>query len=355
MLLTLAACTPLPPHVDTANYVPLILTPAALAGIRDERANFRHQFCIEPESGEIIEGLENACRQALREFRDEGDATQSGRAVAGLRSGYRIAVSLGMGWDCVRGLIDEEQLPTTRLREYGYATTLLDVEGLSSSERNAELIAQQLATEADDGRPLVLVGYSKGATDMLVALDRYPELAARTAALVTVAGAVGGSPVIEHTTEFTTEALRFSPYGECTVGDGGVLDSLRPPRRHAWLLDHLPLPVPTYSLITAPEPERVSRLLRSSYKLLGAVHPINDGALLHWDQMLPGSTLLGYANADHWAVAVPVEVQDVPLGEFLFRNGYPRTRLWLAMADFVIADLQRDDAVSFTHDSVSTP
>jgi hypothetical protein len=260
-----------------------------------------------------------------------------------------------MGWDCVRELIDEEQLPTTRLREFGYSTTLLDVEGLSSSECNAELIARQLGAEADDGRPLILVGYSKGATDLLVALNQYPELAARTAALVTVAGAVGGSPVIEHTTELTTAALRLSPYGECTVGDGGVLDSLRPPRRHAWLLDHLPLAVPTYSMITAPEPDRVSRLLRSSYKLLGAVHPINDGALLHWDQMLPGSTLLGYANADHWAVAVPIEIEDIPLGELLFRNGYPRTRLWLALADFVIADLQPADALSFTTGRVATP
>jgi hypothetical protein len=345
----------MPPHVDTANYVPLVLAPAALTGIRDERANFRHQFCIEPDTGELIEGMEDACRLALRQFRDEGSATKSGRSVAGLRREYRIAVSLGMGWDCVRELIDEEQLPTTRLREFGYSTTLLDVEGLSSSERNAELIARQLGAEADDGRPLILVGYSKGATDLLVALNQYPELAARTAALVTVAGAVGGSPVIEHTTELTTAALRLSPYGECTVGDGGVLDSLRPPRRHAWLLDHLPLTVPTYSMITAPEPDRVSRLLRSSYKLLGAVHPINDGALLHWDQMLPGSTLLGYANADHWAVAVPIEIEDIPLGEFLFRNGYPRTRLWLALADFVIADLQPADALSFTTGRVATP
>jgi len=339
-LLALTACSPLPPHVDTTGYVPLVLAPAALTGVRDERANFRRQFCSEPETGEVVADVDDACSSALRRFRDEGDGTREASAVADLRPRYRIAVALGMGWDCVRELINEEHLPTTRLREYGYSTTLLDVEGLSSSERNAELIAQQLAAEADDDRPLILVGYSKGATDLLVALDLYPELAARTAALVTVAGSIGGSPVIDHTTERTTAVLRYNRYGNCTDGDGGVLDSLRPPRRHGWLYDHLPLPVPSYSLITAPEPDRVSRLLRSSYKLLGAVHPINDGALLHWDQMLPGSTLLGYANADHWAVAVPIESDDIPLGEFLLRNGYPRTRLWLAVADFVIADLQ---------------
>jgi hypothetical protein len=93
-------------------------------------------------------------------------------------------------------------------------------------------------------------------------------------------------------------------------------------------------------VVTAPEPARVSRALRSSYKLLGAVHPINDGALLHWDQLLAGSTLLGYVNADHWAVAVPIEVEDIPLGDFLISNGFPRSRLWLSIADFVVAELE---------------
>jgi len=44
----------------------------------------------------------------------------------------------------MRGLIEEAQLPTARLRDYGYHTLLLEVEGLSSSERNAEIIASRL-------------------------------------------------------------------------------------------------------------------------------------------------------------------------------------------------------------------
>jgi hypothetical protein len=33
----------------------------------------------------------------------------------------------------------------------------------------------------------------------------------------------------------------------------------------------------------------------------------NDGQLLTKDELIPGSILLGYANADHWAVAIRIE------------------------------------------------
>jgi hypothetical protein len=46
---------------------------------------------------------------------------------------------------------------------------------------------------------------------------------------------------------------------------------------------------------------------RVTYKLLEKIHPLNDGQLLFVDQLIPGSALLGYVNADHWTVAVPVE------------------------------------------------
>lgn len=32
----------------------------------------------------------------------------------------------------------------------------------------------------------------------------------------------------------------------------------------------------------------------------------NDGHVLYTDAIIPGSYLLGYFNADHWAVALPV-------------------------------------------------
>jgi hypothetical protein len=309
-----------------------------MAGVKDRRGEFRQLFCFQEEQPL---NAEDACRAALREFRGEPQSDAKTLAQPDLRGDYRLVVVTGMAWDCFRDVIDADELPTTRLKEYGFDTQLIEVEGLSSSDSNAAFIAETLLSDANDSRPLLLFGYSKGAADLMVALQRYEALRAQTAALVTVAGAVGGSPMAEHTSSATISALQHSPYGDCSNSDGTALESLRPSVRHSWMADFLPLGIPTYSLITAPEPERVSRALRSSYQLLGAVHPLNDGALLHWDQLLPKGNLLGYANADHWAVAIPLEVEDIPLGDFLLSNGYPRTRLWLSLADFVIADLNR--------------
>ena len=53
-----------------------------------------------------------------------------------------------------------------------------------------------MAMPAEDGPPrVVLVGYSKGAPDILEAIVNYPEIRPRVAAVVSAAGAVGGSPL----------------------------------------------------------------------------------------------------------------------------------------------------------------
>jgi hypothetical protein len=42
--------------------------------------------------------------------------------------------------------------------------------------------------------------------------------------------------------------------------------------------------------------------------------------------VVPGSHLLGYANADHWTIAIPVANQ-LPALAPLFRDGVPRSAL----------------------------
>jgi len=43
-----------------------------------------------------------------------------------------------------------------------------------------------------------------------------------------------------------------------------------------------------------------------SYDLLSTVEPRNDGYVAFSDQVIPGATLLGYANLDHYDIALPV-------------------------------------------------
>ena len=53
---------------------------------------------------------------------------------------------------------------------------------------------------------------------------------------------------------------------------------------------------------------------------------------------MPGSYLLGYANADHWTIAIPV-AEELPALAFLFSDGVPRTALVEAAIEVVAGTL----------------
>ena len=117
-----------------------------------------------------------------------------------------------------------------------------------------------------------------------------------------------GSALADDSEQWQADLLRHWPKADCDAGDGGGVASLRPEVRKAWLAQNpLPSNVRYYSLVTLPDPERISRIVRSSYKKLGQIDWRNDSQVIYFDQIVPGSTLLGFLNADHWAVAVPLD------------------------------------------------
>jgi hypothetical protein len=95
-----------------------------------------------------------------------------------------------------------------------------------------------------------------------------------------------------------------------------------------------------YSLVAFPEPDRISAILKPSYDTLSRIDPRNDSQVLFYDQVVPGSALLGYLNADHWAIAVPITRSYPMIGAmFVTRNAYPREALLEAILRFVEEDL----------------
>lgn len=59
--------------------------------------------------------------------------------------------------------------------------------------------------------------------------------------------------------------------------------------RKKWLAENpLPTAVPFYTLVTLPDPERVSRLVRSGYRTLSKVDSRNDSQMIYSDQIVPG-------------------------------------------------------------------
>ena len=119
------------------------------------------------------------------------------------------------------------------------------------------------------------------------------------------------------------------------------MESLRPATRKAWLAQHpLPGDLRYYSIATFPQPERISSILKSSYKKLARIDARNDSQVIFYDQLVPGSTLVGYLNADHWAVAVPIARSHSTIGAmFVTQNAYPREALLEALLRFLEEDL----------------
>ena len=91
----------------------------------------------------------------------------------------------GIGWDCFRNWLDFDQLPGSLEERFGYRGTMIDVDGLSGTRNNARQIRDRVLAEAGapEERELVLIGYSKGAPDILEAIVRYHEIRPRLAAV----------------------------------------------------------------------------------------------------------------------------------------------------------------------------
>ena len=82
--------------------------------------------------------------------------------------------------------------------------------------------------------------------------------------------------------------------------------------------------------------------MRPSYAKLAQVDARNDSQVLFYDEVIPAGALLGYLNADHWAIAVPLARSHRTLGRILItRNAYPREALLEAILRFVEEDMAR--------------
>lgn len=343
LIVAFSACATKPLAPFSTDTPPLILVPAAQAGVIDQRARFREIYCA----------VLNAHGRDLPDYRPCDDAlTRVGSETAGTgkpvdlgpsRLRLVAAIVAGVGYECFESWLNPAGSVAVHLREYGYDAMLLPVDALSGSAHNARQIRDAvMAMPAEPGAPkLVLIGYSKGAPDILEALADYPEIRPRVAAMVSAAGAVGGSPLANDADQSQAEWLQYFPGATCTKGDAGAVESLRPATRKAWLAQHALAPGPRYySVVTFPQPERISSILKGSYDKLARIDARNDSQMIFYDQVVPGSTLLAYVNADHWAIAVPVARTHSTIGAiFVTGNAYPREALAEAILRFIEEDL----------------
>jgi len=333
------ACSSMPP----SPYGDATAAPNLMPGVEDGRGRFREIFCAILDRRVETLPDHRPCEEALTRVGPEPAGTGQSVELGQSRRRLVAAVVEGVGWNCFSNWLNSRGSGAEHVRQFGYDAVVIGVESLSSSTANAREIRDAImAMEPTGTEPeVVLIGYSKGSPDILEAVVDYPEIRPRIAAVVSVAGAVRGSPFAEKVTQSKLEFLRKWPGADCSKGDRGAIQSLQPDTRKAWLeRNQLPPGIPFYTLATCPEPERVSRVLKSSYKKLSRIDARNDGMMLFDDQLVPGGTFMGCVNADHWAVSVPIARTHPKVAAiFVDKNDYPREALLEALLRYVEEDL----------------
>jgi hypothetical protein len=285
-----------------ADIPPVQLAVVGQPSVQDGRARFRTILC--ELARERAPGVD--CDKLLVHLAAEPAATGHPPRP---RHDPRLRILLVPGGfaECFK---DAELFPKAvpRLRSLGYSVDTVHISGRSTSAFNAGRIAVAVAhTPLPPGGRLVLMGYSKGVVDILEFLSQYPSLAARVHAVVSIAGSVNGSPVANRYT-FVYQAMKDWPSKNCPPGDRGIaLDLQREPRMR-WLARHrLPEHIRYFSIGAIAPEEEIARAMAPTHGPLNSIDPLNDGQLVFYDQLLPGSELLGYVRADHWAVALPLQ------------------------------------------------
>ncbi len=335
------AGAPLLPY--TLETPPLTLVPVSLANIEDGRGRFREIYCAVRKDHGARLPYDRPCEEVV--LRLEGEPAPSGNPVVleQVKLKLRFLLVAGLYSDCIKAS-KAFTYARAHVERLGYRAADLAVSGWSSSARNAAMIRDALlAVDLNNGEKVVLIGYSKGVPDILHALAEYPEIVGRVAAVVSIAGAVGGTPLADSMDEMQKKIMEKNPIVDCPPGVGDPIASLQRSTRQAWLSQNrLPPSVKYFSLATFAERENISTVLQVNYDRLAQIDPRNDSQLLFYDQIIPGGTLLGYVRADHWAIAMPFS-QDRFAPALIDKNEFPREVLLEAVIRFVEEKLRVAD------------
>jgi hypothetical protein len=328
-------------------------TPAATLSVlgapvvRDGRARFRQIFCdrlaADPDFGNE---KGTTCETYLLRLEDETKPTAPAEPIPGSVPRFRILIVPGFMGACFWDFAKPFEVSAARLNSRGYRIDWIVVDGRSGSDHNGGQIAEAVrCLDLEEDESLVLLGHSKGAVDILDFLVSYPDLARRVAAVVSVSGAINGTPLADYLVNVYAALGDLTAPSGCPRGDDRAVENQERSVRLSWLAAHrLPDSVRYFSVVSFTQGANVSTFLREGYDMLKAVDPRNDGALLFYDQIIPGATLLGYANADHWAAAYPLEEKHPTLTRtFFLHNHYPRTALLEAIALYVAEALNTKD------------
>lgn len=317
-----------------------VLSTTAAAGIEDGRARFREIFCERFKAIGPPKNGRPSCSDYLHRLVDEPAHSSKPEREPLPIAAVRFVVVPGFMGDAAPGDMRTLGPSIDRLAGEGYRIEYLQVSGGGSGAYNAEQIAEYFrGRKFPKQDKLVVIGYSKGTLDLLHALASNPDVARSVDGMVSYSGAVNGSVLAEVFPQFLVDVGGF--LGGSNAGDGEGFNSLRPSVQMQWLAENpLPEHIKYYSLASFTDRDNVSGVLVDGYDRLSQINPRNDGQLIFYDQILPHSTLLGFLNGDHWAIALPFSEKASTLSDtFVNRNVFPRDATLEALLIYVRASL----------------
>ncbi len=267
-------------------------------------------------------------------------AARSDVKLEAVTTKYRVLIVPGFMSSCFSDSPAFQEGQKSLKEQYNLKVNLLQVPN-DPSELNAKAIASYLAEQSKtDQSKWIVVGYSKGAPDVMTALVQEPEVAKQVAAFVSVAGAVAGSPIADALPAAADRWIRQYNMKGCQGDTAGGFKSLQRSARGAFLAANPHMPVPSYSIVTKSDQTNTSKALLQTWQLLSAYGPVQDGQLLREDAVVPDSKFLGVALSDHFAVALPFDKSsDSMIRSGMDKTRYPRAALLEAIVRFVTADL----------------
>jgi hypothetical protein len=301
VLLALAGCASGPPlRPEGQRLTPLVTATADQAGVRALGASVRAALC------ERLAGSpDHPCEKVITRMGGEPEADgKPFPLVAEQAKAFRIGIVPGFFAEC----LDDEARPfaaaAKELRAQGFEVTYLPTTGRGSVAINAEMLAKEIA------------------------------------ALVGIGGASYGSPLADRYEDLWRATFMSMPFGNCTAGQGEGVHDLRKDVRVAWWKEHgRQVHVPLYSIVGLPEKDRVSPSLAASHGQLSDIDARNDGQLIWTEAVAVPGALLGYVNADHWALAMRLS-QAFPILAASFVDDVPRGAMLGAAIAVVAGDLQ---------------
>jgi hypothetical protein len=229
------------------------------------------------------------------------------------------------------------------LGRFGFDVAAFRVSGRGSSAENAAQIREQIAAmHLAPGERLVLIGHSKGMSDLIELIGGDRSVVPPGSAIVSLTGVVAGTPIADMG-EDLYRPLRHVSLPGCSADDGGGVTSLTRRERLKYLAAHpLPADLHYYSVAAFARPTMISAALKPTYLALARTDARNDGNVIFTDSIIPGSKILGYVDADHWAVAMPFEVYAPQFAAVVAtRNHFPRVILLEAIARIIAEDYQQ--------------